>query len=141
MSESDLLIVTCGTAIGETEWTINGRFTGISEIDITELGRKQVTATGDKLVGPSKLIDPRKIARIWVSPRKRAQDTFQMVFREQIGDPGFTDKVITTDDIREWDYGDYEGLKIGEIRELRRMKGLDQDHEYSVWKDGCQGGE
>lgn len=47
----------------------------------------------------------------------------------------------TTEDIAEWDYGDYEGLVVNEIRALRKERGLDQDREWDIWKDGCEGGE
>jgi probable phosphoglycerate mutase len=35
--------------------------------------------------------------------------------------------------LREWDYGDYEGLTSAEIR-LR-------DPSWNLWRDGCPGGE
>lgn len=41
----------------------------------------------------------------------------------------------------EWDYGDYEGLKSVEIRELRQSKGLDKGRDWDIWRDGCEGGE
>jgi probable phosphoglycerate mutase len=53
------------------------------------------------------------------------------------------DKVTITEEIAEWDYGDYEGLVVEEIVRRRRAKGLDQDHggRYNIWRDGCEGGE
>jgi probable phosphoglycerate mutase len=47
--------------------------------------------------------------------------------------------VQITEAIREWDYGDYEGLKTAEIHEQRRMQGLSE--AWDIWKDGCPGGE
>ncbi|KAF7590194.1 hypothetical protein BBP40_003169 [Aspergillus hancockii] len=38
---------------------------GITDLDLTPEGIKQVTSTGDRLVGPGKLIDPGHIARVW----------------------------------------------------------------------------
>ena len=98
---------------GETEWTKNGRYTGITDIELTPAGINQVTATGTQLVGPGKLIDPAMITRVWVSPRKRAQHTCQLIFS---GADDMADKITLTEDIAEWDYGDYEGLVVGEIR-------------------------
>lgn len=43
--------------------------------------------------------------------------------------------VTVTDKIREWDYGDYEGITSAEIRE-RRNGG-----SWDIWTDGCPGGE
>lgn len=50
-------------------------------------------------------------------------------------------KTSTTEDIAEWNYGSYEGLKKEEIRQLRKDKGLDTEREWEVWFDGCEGGE
>jgi len=47
-------------------------------------------------------------------------------------------KVQVTDDIREWDYGHYEGLTSRQIREERGSKGLGS---WDIWRDGCPGGE
>ncbi|RXW19513.1 hypothetical protein EST38_g6336 [Candolleomyces aberdarensis] len=40
---------------------------------------------------------------------------------------------IVTEDVREWDYGDYEGLKTSEIHKNKPT--------WDIWKDGCPGGE
>jgi len=40
--------------------------------------------------------------------------------------------------IREWDYGNYEGLTSQTIREQRNAKG---EGEWDIWRDGCPGGE
>jgi broad specificity phosphatase PhoE len=40
---------------------------------------------------------------------------------------------VTTEEVREWDYGDYEGLFKEEI--LAKQPG------WSIWRDGCPGGE
>ncbi len=43
-----------------------------------------------------------------------------------------------TQDIREWDYGDYEGLTSGQIKEQREKAG---EKVWDIWRDGCPGGE
>ena len=43
-----------------------------------------------------------------------------------------------TDDIREWDYGDYEGLTSVQIKEQRKNAG---EKVWDIWRDGCPGGE
>lgn len=133
--------------VGETEWTKNGRYTGTSEIGLTPAGIKQVQTTGSQFVGPGKLLDVNRIARVWVSPRKRAQQTYHLLFGggEQDSHGNGHDEVrnvtMLTDDIAEWDYGDYEGLVVNEIRALRKERGLDREREWNIWKDGCEGGE
>lgn len=47
--------------------------------------------------------------------------------------------VEITEAIREWDYGDYEGLTSPQIRELRAKQGLGSS--WDIWRDGCPGGE
>ena len=46
-----------------------------------------------------------------------------------------------TEDIREWEYGRYEGLLTAEIQKIRREKGLDLDSKWDIWRDGCEEGE
>ncbi|MCJ1349274.1 hypothetical protein MMC31_007510 [Peltigera leucophlebia] len=129
---------------GETEWTKNGRYTGKTDLDLTLEGISKVRATGTQLVGAGKLIDSTRVASVWVSPRKRAQQTFHLLFNDgDGGDRGsdIADKVTLTEDIREWDYGDYEGLVLREICARRKGKGLDREREWNIWMDGCEGGE
>ena len=76
---------------------------------------------------------------VFVSPRERAQQTFRHLFGA--GTPIPIENITITEDIAEWDYGDYEGLKAAEIKALRRAKSLDKGKEWSVWRDGCEGGE
>lgn len=47
-------------------------------------------------------------------------------------------KIEVTEEIREWDYGLYEGLKSKEIQEMRKKEGKE---EWDIWRDGCPGGE
>ena len=88
------------------------------------------------------MIDPSKVARVYVSPRKRAVDTFELAIcpedRKALNDAG---KVTYTDRLVEWDYGLYEGLVTSEILELRKSHGLDDKGPWNIWRDGCEGGE
>ncbi|GAB1312286.1 Sedoheptulose 1,7-bisphosphatase [Madurella fahalii] len=137
---------------GETEWSLNGRHTGTTDIPLTANGEKRVTATGKALVGNDRLIVPRKLARIYVSPRRRAQRTLELlnlVAKDQLpweahGEPACEGpaceaRIEVTEDIREWDYGNYEGITTPQIRELRKQQGLDPN--WDIWRDGCPGGE
>ena len=80
--------------------------------------------TGRALIGPSNLqmIKPENLTRIFVSPRQRAQQTLQLLLEDV--DPEFKDKIPVEidEDVREWDYGDYEGITSAEINELRKRK-------------------
>ena len=40
--------------------------------------------------------------------------------------------------LQEWNYGKYEGLTVADIRNRR---GQTENEEWSIWKEGCPGGE
>ncbi|RJE17803.1 Phosphoglycerate mutase, partial [Aspergillus sclerotialis] len=137
---------------GETEWSLNGRHTGISDLPLTENGEKRMKATGKALVGDDRLIVPRKLVHIYVSPRLRAQQTLELLrlgLKERLPwteerksleeEPMRTEaRVQITEAVREWDYGEYEGRTSKEIKEEREKKGLEK---WDIWKHGCPGGE
>ena len=54
---------------GETEWSLNGRHTGTSDIPLTANGEKRIRATGKALVGDDRLIVPSKLAHMYCFPR------------------------------------------------------------------------
>jgi broad specificity phosphatase PhoE len=85
------------------------------------------------------LIDPTNVVHVWISPRRRALKTFELLFGKTIGKE--SNSVTVTEDIAEWDYGEYEGLLISQIKERRREQGLDIGSSYDIWRDGCEGGE
>ena len=94
------------------------------------------------LVGSGKLINPSRLTHVYVSPRKRAQTTLDILLGDVERDALMkSGKVTVTEDIAEWDYGDYEGLLTKEIRARRKGKGLDKEKPWDIWVDGCEGGE
>ncbi|KAL9129379.1 MAG: hypothetical protein Q9217_002143 [Psora testacea] len=102
-------------------------------------GAKQVSLAATRLVGAGKLLDPLCLAHVFVSPRVRAVRTFELLLPPSSG--VVAGKVTYTEDIAEWNYGDYEGLKDQEIRLLRKQRGLDLERRWNIWSDGCEGGE
>jgi len=136
---------------GETEWSLNGRHTGTTELPLTANGEKRIRATGHALIGDDRLIVPRNLAHIYVSPRRRAQRTLELLsvgcreklpWEEKRSHPDSSIRtnanIQITEDIREWDYGDYEGITSAEIRSQREKAGLEA---WDIWRDGCPGGE
>lgn len=85
---------------GETEWSKTGRHTGRTDVPLTEHGREQARDLGVALRG-------RSFSRVLSSPLARALDTCRLA--------GFGDRVEIVDDVREWDYGAYEGRTRVEI--------------------------
>lgn len=138
---------------GETEWSLDGRHTGLSDIPLTANGERRIKATGRALVGPDRLIVPRNLAHVYVSPRTRAQRTVELLNlgcaeplpwsgkhpenHEEVGARSEA-RIEVTENVREWDYGDYEGVTSATIREERKEKG---EAEWDIWRDGCPGGE
>ena len=49
---------------GETEWSLNGRHTGTTELPLTPNGEKRIRATGKALVGNDRLIVPSRLAHM-----------------------------------------------------------------------------
>ena len=100
----------------------------------------QVSTSARAIVGPSKLIDPAKLGALFISPRTRALRTSEIIFDGFQG-PDLRKKSEITEDIREWEYGAYEGLLTAQIREGRRERGLDKERPWNIWVDGCEDGE
>jgi probable phosphoglycerate mutase len=103
---------------GETEWSLNGRHTGVSDIPLTENGR-----------AVARLWQPyaaeRALALVLCSPLQRARQTCELA--------GLGAQAQIEPDTREWDYGDYEGLTPQQIRAERP--------DWLIFRDGCPGGE
>jgi broad specificity phosphatase PhoE len=103
---------------GATEWAENGRHTGRTDIPLNETGREQAVTLGERLRGHT-------FALVLTSPLSRASDTARLA--------GFADVAEVDDDLREWDYGDVEGMRTEEIRE--RYPG------WTIWRGPWSGGE
>jgi probable phosphoglycerate mutase len=104
---------------GETEWSLSGRHTGRTELDLTETGREQAKLAADAL-DVLRLDNPLVVS----SPRRRALVTAELAGLR-------VDEVSPL--LAEWDYGDYEGLTTREIQQTVP--------DWLVWTHGCPGGE
>jgi broad specificity phosphatase PhoE len=103
---------------GETEWSLNGRHTSRTDLPLTQKGRERATALQSQLAG-------REFTLVFSSPLRRARETCELA--------GFGDRAVLTDDLKEFDYGEYEGLTTPQIHE--------QNPDWNLWRDGCPGGE
>ncbi len=103
---------------GETEWSLSGQHTGSTDIPLTEAGRAQALALAERLAG-------RSFALVLSSPLSRAVETCRLA--------GLGQAAQLRDELREWDYGEYEGLTSKRIREDRP--------DWYLFDDGCPGGE
>ncbi|KAL7010018.1 hypothetical protein EMMF5_000037 [Cystobasidiomycetes sp. EMM_F5] len=109
--------------------------TGTTDIPLTEQGERLITALSERVAGPGKLLDPAHIAHTLVSPRTRAQKTFQLLFPSSQTRP----QNVTTDErVREWTYGAYEGALVKDVNSERKAKG---EKAWNIWEEGCPQGE
>jgi broad specificity phosphatase PhoE len=102
----------------ETEWTLDGRHTGHTDIPLTPHGREAAVGLAGKLKGTD-------FALVLCSPSTRARETCELA--------GLSGQAEIREDLLEWDYGDYEGLTSPQIYE--------QQPDWNMWRDGCPGGE
>lgn len=102
---------------GATEWSENGRYTSVTDLDLLPQGTKDAEVVGSQLAGES-------FGLVLSSPRLRARKTAEIA--------GFLEPDID-DDLVEWSYGPAEGLTSDQIRE--RVDG------WRIWTHGAPGFE
>jgi probable phosphoglycerate mutase len=103
---------------GETEWSASGQHTSRTDLPLLEAGREQALAMAP-------VLQEQRFATVLCSPLLRARETCELA--------GFGAQAEISEDLREWDYGEYEGLTTPEIWRERP--------DWSLWRDGCPGGE
>ena len=103
---------------GETAWSLTGQHTGRTDIPLTDKGEGDARELAERLRGVS-------FSRVFTSPRKRARRTSELAALNKAAE--------TEPDLAEWDYGDYEGQRAGDIRKGRP--------DWNVFRDGCPNGE
>jgi probable phosphoglycerate mutase len=103
---------------GETEWSLNGRHTSVTDLPLTPEGERSAAALAPFLKNWN-------FGLVLCSPRLRARRTCDLV--------GWGGAAIQTDELCEWNYGKYEGLTTAEIRQS--VPG------WTVFTKPCPGGE
>ncbi len=103
---------------GATEWSRAGRHTGRTDLPLLDEGRREARELGRRLAG-------HRFTCVLTSPLRRARETCELA--------GFGARAEECDDLREWDYGAYEGETTDEIRQRRPG--------WSLWSDGVPEGE
>lgn len=103
---------------GATAWARDGRHTGRTDLPLLPEGEREALALAPVLAA-------QRFRAVLVSPLQRARRTCELA--------GLAAGAQVCDDLREWDYGAYEGLRTAEIR--RTVPG------WTVWTHPCPDGE
>lgn len=103
---------------GETEWSVTGRHTGLTDLPLTTVGERNAQSLGRRLQGLS-------FVKVLTSPLQRARRTCELA--------GFGPRAEIEPDVVEWNYGDYEGRRTVDIRQERPG--------WSLFGNGCPHGE
>jgi probable phosphoglycerate mutase len=103
---------------GETEWSRDGKHTGVTDVLLTEQGRKIA-----RLLQP--VLAQENFVVVLSSPLQRARETCELA--------GLGKAAAIEPNLMEWNYGDYEGKKTVDIRRERP--------DWQLFRDGCPGGE
>jgi len=103
---------------GATEWSRNGRHTGSTDIPLLPEGEEQARRLAPALAG-------RPFAAVLSSPLQRARRTCDLA--------GLGAQASLCANLREWDYGAYEGITTAEIRQMVP--------DWTVWSHGCPQGD
>lgn len=103
---------------GETEWSTSGQHTGRTDLPLTLEGKLHARQIAGFLAG-------RAFALVLTSPLQRARETCRLA--------GYGDSAVIDANLREWDYGEYEGRTTPQIQLERQA--------WSLWRDGVIGGE
>jgi probable phosphoglycerate mutase len=113
-----ILPVTYLARHGETEWSREGRHTGLTDLPLTEQGERNAQRLRERLTG-------LLFAKVLTSPLQRARRTSELA--------GFGGVAEVDPDLVEWNYGDYEGIRTDEIRA--------NQPGWELFRDGCPNGE
>ena len=103
---------------GETAWTLSGQHTGLVDLPLTPAGERNASQLGQRLKG-------LRFAGVFTSPLQRAVRTCELA--------GFGSVAKVDPDLVEWNYGQFEGLRLAEI--------LAKHLNWDLFRDGCPGGE
>lgn len=104
---------------GQSQYNLENRFTGDTDVDLTDQGRAEARLTGDKLKKKNIPFDSA-----FTSLLKRAEETLQIILKE-INQPDI--KVYRDAALNERSYGQLQGLNKAELAE---KYGADQIHTW-----------
>jgi probable phosphoglycerate mutase len=103
---------------GETEWSLSGQHTGLTDLPLTKRGECNARRLGERLKA-------LEFARVFTSTLQRAKRTCELA--------GYGSRAELDRDLVEWNYGEYEGLSTADIHAKRP--------DWEMFRDGFPSGE
>ena len=103
---------------GETEWSLSGQHTGVTDVPLTARGEAEACELAKRLQGIL-------FANVLSSPLQRARRTCELAALHPV--------VEIEPDLQEWNYGDYEGKLSADIFETQP--------DWNIFCDGSPNGE
>lgn len=103
---------------GETEWSLSGKHTGLTDLPLTKRGECNARRLGERLKA-------LEFARVFTSTLQRARRTCELA--------GYGSRAELDRDLVEWNYGEYEGLSTADIHAKRP--------DWEMFRDGFPNGE
>lgn len=103
---------------GETAWSLTGQHTGLTDLALTAQGEAGARGLALRL-------QAIPFCRVLSSPALRARRTCELA--------GLASGCELDADLREWNYGDYEGRRTVDICQDRS--------DWNLWRHGCPNGD
>jgi broad specificity phosphatase PhoE len=103
---------------GETEWSLSGAHTSRTDIPLTTRGEERAEKIRDYLAH-------RRFSLVLTSPLQRARETCRVA--------GYAEVAQVDENLREWNYGVFEGRTTADIRSTQP--------DWSIWDSPVPEGE
>lgn len=103
---------------GQTLWSLQGKHTGNTDIPLTKKGEEQAGYL-------KKYLSSKNFVSVLSSPLQRSLRTCEIA--------GYKNICEVRNELKEWNYGDYEGIKTSEIKDKRPS--------WNLFEHGCPNGE
>lgn len=107
---------------GQSQWNLENRFTGFHNIDLSDQGRAEAKAAGQRLKDAGITFD-----KVFTSTLQRAYNTAEIALNEA-GQGALYAAATKHDDLRERDYGDLTGLNKDETKQKYG------DEQVHIWR-------
>ena len=92
---------------GRTEANANGTYIGVTDLPLSDEGKEEIKEKFESNDYP-------KVQKVYSSPLLRCTETAEIIFPDR--------ELEVIDDLREMDFGDFEGISVSDLVELEAYK-------------------